>query len=74
MRVLPTAEFTPEQQARLAHHYAYWREKWGFDLVNPDVDAIRARYADTELCWRYDPDRRAAGEAIAAAWSAVSSA
>jgi GT2 family glycosyltransferase len=63
----------PHQLRRLEHHYEYWREKWGFDLVNPDMDAIRARYADTELWWRYDPDRRAAGEEIAAAWSAVSS-
>ena len=27
---------------RLTRHYAYWREKWGFDLLNPDMDALLA--------------------------------
>jgi GT2 family glycosyltransferase len=56
----------PEQQARLDHHYAYWREKWGWDLINPDVDAILARYGDTELGWAYDAKMTAAGREIAA--------
>ncbi|MEA2458549.1 MAG: hypothetical protein QOC95_1521, partial [Thermoleophilaceae bacterium] len=50
--------------------YAYWREKWGFDLMNPDMPQVLARYGDTEVCWRYDPARRSAGEGIAAAWDA----
>ena len=37
---------------RLRGHYAHWREKWGFDPLNPDMDTVRARYGDTELCWR----------------------
>jgi len=59
-----------EHRERLAHHYAYWREKWGFDLVNPDMDAVRARWGETEICWRYDPAMRAEGERIAAAFGA----
>ena len=37
---------------RLRHHYAYWREKWGWDLLNPDMDEIRRRYAGSRLLWR----------------------
>lgn len=55
-----------DQWQRLQHHYAHWRQKWGFDLLNPDMDALRARWGETELCWRLDPERRAAGEAIIA--------
>jgi hypothetical protein len=64
----------PHELRRLAHHYAYWREKWGFDMLNPDMDEVLRRYGDTEVCWAYDPARRAAGEEILAAWSAVNSA
>lgn len=56
-------------RARLRHHYAYWRAKWGFDLLNPDMEDIARRWGDTELCWRLDPERRRAGEQIAAASS-----
>jgi GT2 family glycosyltransferase len=66
VRTLPTREFTPEQRERLAHHYGYWRSKWGFDLLNPDMDALLARWGGSEVCWAYDPARRSAGEAIAA--------
>jgi GT2 family glycosyltransferase len=52
----------------LHRHYESWREKWGFDPLNPDMDALRARYGDTEVCWRYDDEMRAAGEEIVAAW------
>ena len=41
----------PAQRERLRHH-AYWREKWGWDLLNPDVEAIRRRWGETEICWR----------------------
>jgi len=66
LRAVPPPEFTPEQRDRLAHHYAYWRAKWGFDLLNPDMDGLLARWGGTEICWAYDPARRSAGEAIAA--------
>jgi glycosyltransferase involved in cell wall biosynthesis len=36
---------------RLLRHYAYWREKWGWDLLNPDMAAVRKRYAGSELLW-----------------------
>ena len=50
--------------ARLEHHYDYWREKWGFDMLNPDMDAVLERWGGTEVCWRYDPAMREAGERI----------
>ncbi len=55
---------TPEQLDRLRHHYAYWRAKWGWDLLNPDMDAIRQRWGETEIWWAHDPARHAAGERI----------
>ena len=61
----------PEKLERLRHHYAYWQSKWGWDLINPDMDAISARYGDTEVCWAYDDERRAAGERIAARFEAM---
>jgi hypothetical protein len=61
----------PEHLERLHHHYAYWQEKWGWDPLRPDMEAIRARYGDTELWWAQDPERRRAGEEIAAAHSSV---
>lgn len=59
-----------EHQARLEHHYAYWREKWGFDILNPDMDAVRERWGETEICWRSNPEMRQAGEQIAVAYQA----
>lgn len=59
---------TPEQLERLLHHYEYWRSKWGWSLLNPDVQAIRDRWGETEICWAYDAARRAAGEEIIAAF------
>ncbi len=56
----------PEALARLRHHYAYWREKWGWDLINPDMAAVRERYAGSELLWAFDSDMRAEGERIVA--------
>jgi GT2 family glycosyltransferase len=54
----------PEQWARLQHHYAYWRAKWGWDLLNPDLETVRAQYAGTEVCWRDDSAMRAEGNRI----------
>jgi GT2 family glycosyltransferase len=67
-------EPSPAHQTRLDHHYAYWREKWGWDLLNPDLAALRERWAGTELLWAYDDDRRAAGREIVAAWEARAAA
>lgn len=53
-----------EHLARLRHHYAHWRQKWGFDFLNPDMDEVLARWGDTEVCWAFDDERRAAGREI----------
>jgi O-antigen biosynthesis protein len=58
----------PHVWARLQHHYAYWEEKWGFDILNPDMDAVLERWGGTEVCWRYDRELREAGERIVAAY------
>ena len=55
-----------EMRERLERHYAYWERKWGWHPLNPDLDAIRARYGDTEICWSGRPE---AGEAIAEAFA-----
>ena len=65
-RVLGVDARSPEAIARFHHHYAFWREKWGFDLLNPDMDAVLARYGGSEVCWRHDESMRAAGERIVA--------
>ena len=62
---------SPVQQDRLDHHFAYWRQKWGFDPLNPDLAAIQSHYGETEICWALDPERRAAGEAIAARYEST---
>jgi GT2 family glycosyltransferase len=62
--------YTKEQCARLRHHHEYWRHKWGWDARNPDMDAVERRWGDTEVWWARDPERRAAGERIAAAYEA----
>ncbi len=59
-----------EHRVRLVHHYGYWREKWGFDMLNPDMDAVLDRWGGTEVAWRYDDELRAAGERIVAAYEA----
>jgi hypothetical protein len=48
----------------LRGHYRSWESKWGFDPVNPDMDAIRARYAGTEVMWADDGAMREAGQDI----------
>jgi GT2 family glycosyltransferase len=63
-------DFTREQCARVRHHHAYWRSKWGWDARNPDMAEIERRWGHTELWWAHDPERRAAGERIVAAYEA----
>jgi GT2 family glycosyltransferase len=62
--------YTREQCKRLRHHHAYWRRKWGWDALNPDMDEVRRRWGGTEICWATDPDRRMAGEDIVDAYEA----
>jgi len=57
-----------EHSERLAHHYSYWRRKWGFDMLNPDMQAIHELWGQTEVCWRGSPEMRLAGERIVAAF------
>lgn len=64
MRLARTGQQDPRKLAVLQRHYAHWRDKWGFDPMNPDIDSMRARYAGTEVWWAYDDDRRRAGEEI----------
>ena len=63
--------YSKDQCARLRHHLAYWREKWGWDARNPDLREIERRWGDTELWWAYDPARRAEGERIVEAYEAI---
>ena len=67
-RAARIGDHDPARLALLRRHYASWREKWGWDPLNPDMDAIAARWGGTEVWWRYDDERRAAGERIAAGW------
>jgi GT2 family glycosyltransferase len=60
--------YSREQVARLRHHHEYWREKWGWDARNPDMEVIERRWGDTELWWARDAERRAAGERILRAY------
>jgi GT2 family glycosyltransferase len=62
---------SPEAVERFRHHYGYWCEKWGFDMLNPDLDAALERYRGTEVCWRYDDAMRAHGERIVAEYRAA---
>ncbi len=64
----------PEHVERLLHHYGYWREKWGWDLLNPDITELRRRYGDTEICWALDPHRKAGGEELLTELTRVSQA
>ena len=63
-------ELDPEKMALVRRHYAYWHEKWGFDMLNPDMDDVRRRYEGTELWWAHDDERRDHGRRIAAAYAA----
>jgi GT2 family glycosyltransferase len=70
-RAAKIADHDPARVALLNRHYESWRRKWGWDPLNPDMDAIRERWGGTEVFWRYEDDRRAAGERIAAAWESA---
>ena len=60
----------PALMDRLTHHYGYWRQKWGWDMLNPDLAAVQQRWGQTEVCWATDPARRAEGERILGAYRA----
>lgn len=48
----------------LKRDYSYWRKKWGFDPLNPDMDFILRKYANTEIVWQYEAGMKAEGEQI----------
>ena len=52
----------------ISEHYRYWRRKWGWDILNPDVAAIQRRWGATEICWRSNPEMRQAGQKIITAF------
>lgn len=58
----------------LASHYRYWRQKWGWDMLNPDMEAIVQRWGETEICWKLNSEMREVGEAIIAQYQAISRA
>jgi len=60
-----------EQWQRLTGHYEYWRRKWGFDMLNPDMRAVQELWGETEICWRTNPEMRRAGARIIAASEAT---
>jgi GT2 family glycosyltransferase len=55
----------------LTKHYEAWERKWGFHPLNPDMGAIERRWGGTEVCWRSDRERVAAGREIIAAYRAT---
>ena len=63
-------ELDPEKMALVRRHYGYWHSKWGFDMLNPDMDEVRRRYEGTELWWAFDGERREHGRRISAAYPA----
>jgi GT2 family glycosyltransferase len=67
-------DYDPARIEMLRRHYAAWREKWGFDALNPDMDEVLARWGGTEVCWAYDDEMRRAGEEIVAAYRAAAPA
>jgi GT2 family glycosyltransferase len=67
-------DYDPQRVAMLRRHYAAWRDKWGFDPLNPDMEAVLARWGGSEVCWAYDDELRRAGEEIAAAHRAAARA
>jgi len=50
----------------LRSHYRAWREKWGFDPLNPDLAEVFERHYDSEICWLYNRDRYLQGRRLIA--------
>jgi GT2 family glycosyltransferase len=48
----------------VSRHYRYWRKKWGWDLLNPDLEAVQQRWGTTEICWKSNQEMRRVGEQI----------
>jgi len=50
----------------LKHDYEYWKKKWKFDPLNPDIEKIIELYKGTELIWNFDDDMKKEGMEIIA--------
>ncbi|HNW25851.1 MAG TPA: DUF4422 domain-containing protein [Candidatus Gastranaerophilaceae bacterium] len=48
----------------LLHDYTYWKQKWGFDPLNPDMNYIKENYKETQILWNYDKELKTEGEEI----------
>jgi len=68
--LLPAPRLHGDRREMLAGHHRYWREKWGFDLLNPDMNEVQRLWGDTEVCWRTNPEMREAGKRIVDAHAA----
>jgi len=64
-------DYDPARIALLRRHYAAWRDKWGFDALNPAMDEVLERWGTTEVCWSHDDEMRRAGEEILATYRAA---
>jgi hypothetical protein len=62
-------DYDPARLELLSRHAAYWREKWGWDPINPSMDEVLEGFGGTEVCWAYDEGLRREGEEILHAWS-----
>jgi len=67
----PFRETDPWRIEILKRHYTNWRDKWGFDPLNPDLDAIRERHWSTALCWQLNPERGTESRRFAEALAGV---
>lgn len=55
----------------LIHNYTYWKQKWGFGPLNPNLDNIKEKYKNTEILWRYEANRKSVGQNIIKAYLAL---
>lgn len=48
----------------LQQDYDYWKKKWGFNIINPDMADVIAKYSNTEILWRYEKEKYEEGQII----------
>lgn len=56
----------------LKHDYNYWKQKWGFDILNPSIEDIKAKYKGTEILWNYDKNLKEEGKKIISKYNEIS--
>lgn len=57
----------------LRQDYQYWKKKWGFDILNPDMDIIKEKYNGTEILWNYDEKLKQIGTDILSKYDLIRS-